>query len=126
MHPSLSFFFFNDTATTEIYTLSLHDALPIFTFGDNVKVGIGLPNPVPGTPGETLVAWARKAEAAGFSSLATIDRIAYPSFESLVTLAAAAAVTERVGLGTNALLGPARTPGLLAKEAASEDQLPRG
>src|SRR5258705_10344544 len=26
------FFFFNDTATTEIYTLSLHDALPIFTF----------------------------------------------------------------------------------------------
>src|SRR5262245_64338545 len=27
----LFFFFFNDTATTEIYTLSLHDALPIFT-----------------------------------------------------------------------------------------------
>src|SRR2546425_8493875 len=27
----LSFFFFNDTATTEIYTLSLHDALPICT-----------------------------------------------------------------------------------------------
>src|SRR2546422_9484852 len=25
-----NFFFFNDTATTEIYTLSLHDALPIF------------------------------------------------------------------------------------------------
>src|SRR5258708_20846782 len=31
-HSSLSFFFFfNDTATTEIYTLSLHDALPIFS-----------------------------------------------------------------------------------------------
>src|SRR2546430_3840242 len=29
MFPSLFFFFFNDTATTEIYTLSLHDALPI-------------------------------------------------------------------------------------------------
>src|SRR3712207_9177474 len=27
------FFFFNDTATTEIYTLSLHDALPILTWG---------------------------------------------------------------------------------------------
>src|SRR3712207_8293080 len=27
------FFFFNDTATTEIYTLSLHDALPICPFG---------------------------------------------------------------------------------------------
>src|SRR3712207_8351454 len=30
----LFYFFFNDTATTEIYTLSLHDALPIFTAGD--------------------------------------------------------------------------------------------
>src|SRR3989442_7131683 len=29
--PVISFFFFNDTATTEIYTLSLHDALPIST-----------------------------------------------------------------------------------------------
>src|SRR5438309_6315478 len=28
-----SFFFFNDTATTEIYTLSLHDALPIYVVG---------------------------------------------------------------------------------------------
>src|SRR5258708_33904949 len=28
---STTFFFFNDTATTEIYTLSLHDALPIFS-----------------------------------------------------------------------------------------------
>src|SRR5437588_3306139 len=33
----VSFFFFNDTATTEIYTLSLHDALPICAedFGDD-------------------------------------------------------------------------------------------
>src|SRR5690348_17517651 len=28
--PAFPFFFFNDTATTEIYTLSLHDALPIW------------------------------------------------------------------------------------------------
>src|SRR6266496_6006683 len=32
----LLYFFFNDTATTEIYTLSLHDALPI-----SVRVGLG-------------------------------------------------------------------------------------
>src|SRR5258707_14366239 len=33
------FFFFNDTATTEIYTLSLHDALPIWGvgFGDELR-----------------------------------------------------------------------------------------
>ena len=40
------FFFFNDTATTEIYTLSLHDALPIsesilFSVGDPLKVRDG-------------------------------------------------------------------------------------
>src|SRR5689334_23615178 len=32
----VSFFFFNDTATTEIYTLSLHDALPISNTSSNV------------------------------------------------------------------------------------------
>src|SRR2546422_4747758 len=30
------FFFFNDTATTEIYTLSLHDALPIYRLRERV------------------------------------------------------------------------------------------
>src|SRR5256885_4503406 len=37
----LSFFFFNDTATTEIYTLSLHDALPIY-LGEDVLALDGL------------------------------------------------------------------------------------
>src|SRR3712207_8031231 len=39
------FFFFNDTATTEIYTLSLHDALPIYldTDGD-LDIAVGSPN----------------------------------------------------------------------------------
>src|SRR5688572_32698008 len=32
-----SFFFFNETATTEIYTLSLHDALPISDVGDSAN-----------------------------------------------------------------------------------------
>src|SRR2546425_12807414 len=37
-------FFFNDTATTEIYTLSLHDALPIFEDGEaNPALIIGVP-----------------------------------------------------------------------------------
>src|SRR5256885_17156985 len=34
--PSFFFFFFNDTATTEIYTLSLHDALPIWGWRGSV------------------------------------------------------------------------------------------
>jgi alkanesulfonate monooxygenase SsuD/methylene tetrahydromethanopterin reductase-like flavin-dependent oxidoreductase (luciferase family) len=91
-----------------------------------MDIGIGLPNPIPGTPGATLVEWARRAEERGFSSLATIDRIAYPSYESLISLAAAGAVTNRIGLLTNCLLGPTRNPVLLAKEAASVDQLSAG
>src|SRR2546421_11886192 len=35
---TLIFFFFNDTATTEIYTLSLHDALPIYLSAANSDI----------------------------------------------------------------------------------------
>jgi alkanesulfonate monooxygenase SsuD/methylene tetrahydromethanopterin reductase-like flavin-dependent oxidoreductase (luciferase family) len=91
-----------------------------------MDIGIGLPSTIPGTEGRTLVAWARRAEQRGFSALATIDRIAYPNYDSLIALAAAAAVTERVRLLTNVLLGPTRNPVLLAKEAASVDQISGG
>ena len=91
-----------------------------------MQVGIGLPNPIPGVEGRLIVEWARRGEERGFSSLATIDRVAFPSYESLITLAAAAAVTERVRLLTNILLAPTRSPVLLAKEAASVDQLSAG
>src|SRR5438093_13268806 len=47
------FFFFNDTATTEIYTLSLHDALPIYGTGDGGRalrdVGLGREDQIPGS-----------------------------------------------------------------------------
>ncbi len=91
-----------------------------------MKVGIGLPNTTPGATGKLIVDWARRAEERGFSALATIDRVAYPSFDSLVTLSAAGAVTERIGLLTNILLGPTRSTALLAKEAASVDQISGG
>src|SRR3712207_7314375 len=41
MSSSVFFFFFNDTATTEIYTLSLHDALPICRAGRGARGGGG-------------------------------------------------------------------------------------
>jgi alkanesulfonate monooxygenase SsuD/methylene tetrahydromethanopterin reductase-like flavin-dependent oxidoreductase (luciferase family) len=91
-----------------------------------LRIGIGLPNPVLDVPGRLVVAWARRAEERGFSSLATIDRIAYPSYDSLTVLTAAAAVTERIGLLTNILLAPAYNPVLLAKVTASLDQLSGG
>src|SRR5256885_12397217 len=40
-----SFFFFNDTATTEIYTLSLHDALPILLGGSGRQLRATLLSP---------------------------------------------------------------------------------
>ncbi len=85
-----------------------------------MDIAIGLPNAVPGTSGEQLTEWARRAEARGFSSLGTIDRVAYPNLEPLTALAAAAAVTERIGLATTVLLGPLRVnPVALAKQVAS-------
>jgi len=85
-----------------------------------MDVAIGLPNAVPGTTGKQLTEWARRAEARGFSSLGTIDRVAYPNIEPLIALAAAAAVTERIGLATTVLLGPLReNPVALAKQVAS-------
>src|SRR5687768_18162162 len=59
------FFFFNDTATTEIYTLSLHDALPIFPgrSGRPPRPGFCAPaRPKRGTAGRCF---RRSSEAAG-------------------------------------------------------------
>src|SRR5260370_6291952 len=42
VHRLSFFFFFNDTATTEIYTLSLHDALPIFAVTPDVPPDAGM------------------------------------------------------------------------------------
>jgi len=85
-----------------------------------MEVGIGLPNAVPGTTGEQLVEFARRADQRAFSTLGTLDRIVYPSYDPLVALAAAAAVTDRIGLMTSIVIAPVRTnTAVLAKEAAS-------
>ena len=73
-----------------------------------MKIGIGLPNPVPGTSGQLLLGWPRRAEERGFSGLTTVDRINYPSHDSLAGLAAAGA-TSRIELMTNILLASVPT-----------------
>jgi alkanesulfonate monooxygenase SsuD/methylene tetrahydromethanopterin reductase-like flavin-dependent oxidoreductase (luciferase family) len=92
-----------------------------------MDVGVALPNAVPGATGEQLLEWARRADARGFSSLGTIDRIAYDNYEPLIALAGAAAVTERIGLCTSVLLAPLRPNAVqLAKEALSLNHLSSG
>jgi alkanesulfonate monooxygenase SsuD/methylene tetrahydromethanopterin reductase-like flavin-dependent oxidoreductase (luciferase family) len=92
-----------------------------------MEIGIGLPNAVPGATGEQLVEFARRADQRGFSTLGTLDRVVYPSYEPMIALAAAAAVTDRIGLMTSIVIAPLRTnTALLAKEAASVQALSGG
>src|SRR2546430_5553695 len=68
--PYPYFFFFNDTATTEIYTLSLHDALPIFASCAEREVRQQWIQRIvdhDGRPGEAggIEAWLRLGEAMG-------------------------------------------------------------
>src|SRR2546422_2357441 len=65
------FFFFNDTATTEIYTLSLHDALPILVRPPRNRTGYGrlsqaficrLPSAIPRPGAFTSPRWPSRSE----------------------------------------------------------------
>lgn len=92
-----------------------------------MEIGIGLPAAISGVDGDTLLEWARAAEQRGFSTLGTLDRLVYDNYDSLTTLAAAAAVTSTIRLTTSILLGPLHSNhALFAKQAATLDRLSGG
>jgi alkanesulfonate monooxygenase SsuD/methylene tetrahydromethanopterin reductase-like flavin-dependent oxidoreductase (luciferase family) len=92
-----------------------------------MEIGIGLPSTIPSATGAGILTWARDADAAGFSTLGTIDRVVYGNHETVPTLAAAAAVTSRIRLTTAILIAPFRGNGtLLAKQLATVDSFADG
>src|SRR3954466_692052 len=91
-----------------------------------MQVGVGLPTGLPGTGGELVIEWARRADEGPFSSLGVIDRLVYDSYDPLLSLAAAAAITHRVKLATTIVVGLMHNTAVLAKLAASLDALSGG
>jgi len=91
-----------------------------------MRIGIGLPNGIPGTDGQLIVAWSRLADKGPFSSLGVVDRLVYDSYDPFAALAAAAAVTQRIRLATTIIAGPIHSTAMLAKKAASLDALSNG
>ncbi|MEU8896370.1 LLM class flavin-dependent oxidoreductase [Nocardia sp. NPDC048505] len=87
-----------------------------------MKYGLGLPISNPAR----LLDWARRAEAAEFSTLGLLDRLVYDNPEPLVALGVLAGATSRITLQTEVLLAPLREPALLAKQAATLDRMSGG
>ncbi|NUS12435.1 MAG: LLM class flavin-dependent oxidoreductase [Streptomyces sp.] len=97
---------------------------------DVVRLGVFVPSTASqwsaATDPREAVAFGVRAERAGVDSLWVTDSLLTPRLEALSTLAALAAVTERVTLGTGALLPALRTPVQAAQTVASVDLLSGG
>ncbi|NMO55736.1 TIGR03619 family F420-dependent LLM class oxidoreductase [Actinoplanes sp. TBRC 11911] len=112
-----------------------------------MELGLALPTAGPQTSPETIVKVAQEAEMIGYDALWTFERLLRPlekvvlwtggepqmvpefyrsTYEPLETLSYVAAVTERVKLGTAALVAPLHVPVMLARRFATLDQLSGG
>jgi probable F420-dependent oxidoreductase len=125
----------HDGSCRETFTLS---AVMDISRGQNrLRFGLRIPSYAP--PGLTyqdsraLLDYCRRIDALPYEDIWVIDHLLVSKgvygvswLDSLATLSAAAAVTDRVGLGTAALVLPLRHPVTLAKEIASVHQLSGG
>lgn len=91
-----------------------------------MQIGVGLPTTTPGADRPLFLEWVGQAEQGPFSTLGVFDRLAHDSFDPLVSLATAAATTNRIRLATTILTGPLYSTALLAKSLASLDVLSGG
>lgn len=91
-----------------------------------MKIGMTLPTMVPDLDRDLLLAWMRGIDRGPFSTLAAGERLAFPNQEMMVTMAAAAAVTERVRLAFTLVVLPLHSTLLMAKQLATMDVLSGG
>ena len=113
-----------------------------------MRIGVKLPSSGPHAGRVPLAEAAQRAEEAGFDSVWVSDHVVMPRqvassypysrdgamlwnpdeprYEALITMATAAAVTERVEIGVGVLIAPMRNPLLLAKQVATLDALSGG
>jgi alkanesulfonate monooxygenase SsuD/methylene tetrahydromethanopterin reductase-like flavin-dependent oxidoreductase (luciferase family) len=91
-----------------------------------MQIGMNLPVMVPGLDRDPILEWSHRIDAGPYSSLAAGERITFPNPEIMVTLSAAAAVTERVGIVFSVLVLPMHNAVRIAKQVATLDVLSGG
>lgn len=91
-----------------------------------MEIGINLPVMVPGLDRDTVLDWCRRVDAGPFATLAAGERITFPNPEVMVTLSAAAAVTQRVRIAPTVIVLPMHAELLIAKQIATLDVLSGG
>ena len=91
-----------------------------------MDVGVSLPTMAVGYGPTTTVDWARGIDAGPFSSVSAGERITFSNPELVASLAAAAAVTDRVRVFANVVIAPAHPAAVIAKQMATLDLLSDG
>jgi alkanesulfonate monooxygenase SsuD/methylene tetrahydromethanopterin reductase-like flavin-dependent oxidoreductase (luciferase family) len=91
-----------------------------------MRIALGLPSRIVGASAELMLEWATRADRGPFSSLVVTDRVVSQALEPLAVLAIAAGATKRVRFMTSVVIGPTRETTLLARQAATIDQLSGG
>ena len=92
-----------------------------------MRLGIGLPTFLGNViEPRAVLDWATRTEDAGFAAVAVHDRPHADTLDPIATLAAVAAVTDRVRLATAIVILPTRDEALLVKQAAVVDRISGG
>ena len=91
-----------------------------------MKIGFSLPTMLSGCDRSSVVDWSVAIESEGFDTVGLGDRIAFDNFEMFTSLAAAAAVTERVRIAATIVVLPMHSEVMVAKQIATIDRLSDG